>query len=131
MKVCIAVLGSDIFQKELMASDFYKADTYCIYDLVTADSFIFARTETTGSYLSIEELLERGVEAIISPNLRPMAGKILLDNGIVVYQSIGDSLKENIKLFKASELPEFNSVLVEAAGDSCGTSCSACKTKCN
>lgn len=131
MKVCIAVMGSNLLKKELMAPDFYKAEDYCIYDVDTKETSFFARSETTGSYLSIEELLERGVEAIISPNLRPMAGKILLDNGIVVYKSVSETVEDNINLFVASELPEFNSELVEAGGDSCGTSCSSCSsTKC-
>lgn len=128
MKVCLALMGAEMIKKNLMAPDFYKADDYCIYNINTKEAEYFSLDESTGSYLSIEEMTSRGVEAIITPNLRPMAGKILLDNGILVYKSMAETIEENIQLFTDDKLPEFTSEMVEAEGDSCGTSCASCKS---
>ena len=128
MKVCLALQGAELIKKELMALDFYKAEDYCICDIETKEMVYFTLDESTGSYLSINDMVEKGVEAIITPNLRPMAGKILLDNGIVVYKSMSETVEENIRFFSANRLPEFTSEMVEAEGDSCGSSCSSCKS---
>lgn len=128
MKVCLALMGAELIKKELMAPDFYKAEDYCICDIDTKELIYFSLDESTGSYLSISDMVDKGVEVIITPNLRPMAGKILLDNGILVYKSLSESVEENIQFFTEAKLPEFTSEMVEAEGDSCGTSCASCKS---
>ncbi len=87
MKVCLPILGDEGPNKERLANDFYKAQHYCIYDLEVNSSQIFSLDETHTVYLSMSELKNMEIQAIITPNLRPMAAKILFENEIEVYKA--------------------------------------------
>ncbi len=128
MKVCIPVLGDSELKKELLASDFYKANHYVIYDLSNDQSDIYTLESDTTVYLSMEEMHKMEIKAIITPNLRPMAAKILFENEIEVYKSTSSVVEENISLFKRGLLRDFTESMIES-GSSCSSgSCSSCSS---
>ncbi len=76
-----------------MAFDFYKTQYYCIYDMETDDSELYSLAESESIYLTMSEIKKMEIQAIITPNLRPMAAKILFENEIEVYKAAGAEVK--------------------------------------
>ena len=131
MKICIPVVGRNLALGNLMADDFYKANFYCVYDLGAEQNEVFTKEELMNRFgLDFKKGGEDDVvEAIISPNIRPMAFKILVDNQIKVFRPLGNQVDENIRLFKEHELDEHDVYSVERSGG-CGSSssCSSCSS---
>ena len=128
MKVCLPLMGDSNLKKELVAGDFYKAQHYCIYDLKTQESTIYSLTDSNSIYMSISEIKKLGIEAIITPNLRPMAAKILFENEIEVYKAGGNVVQENIDHLKRGLLRDFTAAMVESAKSCSSDSCSSCSS---
>ncbi len=129
MKVCIPVLGDSGLKKELLANDFYKANHYTIYDLSNDQSDIYTLDSEKTVYLNMGEMHKMEIKAIITPNLRPMAAKILFENEIEVYQSTSSVVEENISLLKRGLLKDFTESMIEQRGSSCSSgSCSSCSS---
>ena len=132
MKICIPVMGQNDKLIHFLANDFYKANFYCLYDLKTEKTEYFSKSDLMARFGL--DLRKGGgddtITAIISPNMRPMAYKILHDNQITVYRSLGNLVDENIALLKQGELSEYDPADVESS--SCGSSCSSCtSTSCS
>jgi len=131
MKVCIPVMGQNARLMCLLANDFYKADYYCLYDLHCDEMEHFSKSDLMSRFgLDLrkgdgEEL----ISAIISPNMRPMAYKILRDNQITVYRPESNLLEENIERLQRGVLSPYDPADVEDAL-SCGASCSSCSSTC-
>lgn len=128
MKVCLPILGDSSLKKELVANDFYKAHYYCIYDLDTESSSVFSLNDSNSIYLSISDIKKQDIQIIITPNLRPMAAKILFENEIEVYKSSGTIVKENISLYKRSLLNDFTLAMIENQKDCSSNTCSSCSS---
>lgn len=126
MKICIPVMGQHAKLVHFLANDFYKANAYCLYDLVNDKTEYFSKAELMTRFGL--DLRKGGgddaISAIISPNMRPMAYKILHDNQITVYSSLSNLVEESIFLLKKGELPLYDPNNVESS--SCGSSCSSC-----
>ena len=108
MKICMPIIGKNAALVNVMADDFYKANFYCVHDLERGDNEVFSKSELM---LRFGLDLRKGgeddvVKAIISPNVRPMAFKILKDNDIKVYQPNGKEVDVNIRLYKDELLHE-------------------------
>lgn len=132
MKVCLPILGDGGKEKELLANDFYKAQHYCIHNLKDNNFQIYSLNKTNSVYLSMSEMKKMGIQAIITPNLRPMAAKILFENEIEVYKAEGAEVKENISLYKKDVLKDFDATMVEQKSSCSSDSCSSCSsTSCN
>ena len=129
MKICIPVIGKNAALVNMLADDFYKANFYCVYDMLNDANEIFSKPELMHRFgLDLRKGGEHDtVEAIISPNVRPMAFKILKDNHIKVFKSNGNQVDVNIKLYKDELLHEHDIYSVEDPS-SCGLSCSSCSS---
>ncbi|MCW3787732.1 NifB/NifX family molybdenum-iron cluster-binding protein [Plebeiibacterium sediminum] len=131
MKVCLPVLGDSALKKELLANDFYKAQHYAIYDMLDKSTTIFSLADTDAIYLSMSEIKKLGIGIVITPNLRPMAAKILFDNEIEVYKASASLVEENISLLKRSLLKDFTESMIENKGGCSSDGCSSCSSSCN
>ncbi len=131
MKVCLPVLGDSALKKELLANDFYKAQYYAIYDMLDNSTTIFSLADTDAIYLSMSEIKKLEIGIIITPNLRPMAAKILFDNEIEVYKASASLVEENISLMKRSLLNDFTEAMIENKGGCSSDGCSSCSSSCN
>ncbi|WP_321287011.1 hypothetical protein [uncultured Sunxiuqinia sp.] len=129
MKVCIPVMGQSSQLTHFLADDFYKANFYCLVDMNSDQTAYFSKSdlmERFGLDLRKDDG-EGAIKAIISPNVRPMAYKILHDNEITVYRPNSNLVEENIDRLKRGELALYDPADVENAS-SCGSSCSSCST---
>ncbi len=129
MKICIPIVGKNKALVNLLAEDFYKANFYCVHDILANENEVFSKSELmtrfglnfrTGSS-------EDDVMAIISQNMRSLAYKILVDNGIKVFKAQGKLVDENLRLYKQKQLNEYDASCVEEP-ISCGSSCSSCSS---
>lgn len=130
MKICMPIIGKNAALVNILADDFYKANFYCVHDVAKGDSEIFSKPELMSRFgLDLRKGGEDDiVKAIISPNVRPMALKILKDNDIKVFRPNSKLVDENIQLYKESVLEEHDIYSVEDPS-SCGLSCSSCSSK--
>ncbi|WP_143525088.1 NifB/NifX family molybdenum-iron cluster-binding protein [Labilibacter marinus] len=128
MKVCLPIMGETSLKKELLAGDFYKAQHYCIYDMKNNSSSIYSLNDANSIYMSISEIKKLEIQAIITPNLRPMAAKILFENEIEVYQAGGNVVDENIDHLKRGLLRDFTEAMIESKKDCSPDACSSCSS---
>ena len=129
MKVCIPVMGQNAQLTHFLANDFYKANWYCLYDLNSDETTFFSKSDLMTRF-GLDLRREDGgdaIQAIISPNVRPMAYKILHDNNITVYRPESNLLEENIDRLKRGELSLYDPRDVESSS-SCSSSCSSCSS---
>ena len=126
MKVCMPILGESALKKELLAPDFYKAQHYNIIDIDTDQSSIYSLSDTSAIYLTMDEIKKLEIEAIITPNLRPMAAKILFENEIEVYKASASLVEENISLLKRGLLKDFTESMIESKSSCSSDGCSSC-----
>lgn len=129
MKICIPIIGKNEALVNVLAEDFYKANFYCVHDLDGDNNEVFSKPELMSRFgLDLRKGSEDDiVKAIISPNVRPMAFKILKDNNIKVYRPNGKLVDENIAAYKQAQLNEHDIETVEAPS-SCGLSCKSCSS---
>jgi predicted Fe-Mo cluster-binding NifX family protein len=113
-----------------MSDDFYKANFYCIHDLTNDHSQIVSKNELIEDFGPDfrKSKEETRITAVISPNIRPMAYKILADNAIEVFKAAGKLVSENIERFKKRELNHFPLNEVELSKSCSLSSCSSCST---
>lgn len=129
MKICIPVMGQNARLVHFLANDFYKANYYCLYHLESDEMTYFSKSELMTRFgLDLRKGDgEDGIGAIISPNVRPMAYKILHDNRIQVYRPVSNLVDENIERLKKQELPFYDPKDIENPS-ACGSSCSSCSS---
>ena len=129
MKICIPVMGQNARLVHFLANDFYKANYYCLYNLENDEIEYFSKSDLMARFgLDLRKGDgEEVIGAIISPNVRPMAYKILHDNSITVYRPVSNLVEENIALLKNGELSLYDPADVENPS-SCGSSCSSCSS---
>ncbi len=128
MKACLPIMGDSALTKELMANDFYKAQHYCIFDLDTEEYSLYSLTDSDSIYMSMSEIKKLDIQIIITPNLRPMAAKILFENEIEVYQAVGSVVSENIDHYKRGLLRDFTATMIESKKDCSPDACSSCSS---
>ncbi len=129
MKICIPVIGKNVALVNVLADDFYKANFYCVHDVLANQNEVFSKSELMTRFgLDLKKGSDDDiVKAIISPNVRPMAYKILVDNNIKVYRPQGKLVDDNIRLYKEQLLDEHDSGSIEEPS-ACGSSCSSCSS---
>ena len=130
MKVIIPVLN-DGDSKFILAEGFHNADYACIYDREN-NSYTWEATsnisEKSGN-LSVE-LKRRGIFAVISSYMPPLALELFRELGLQVYKSSGLNLRENIDNFLNEQLKELTP-LMAFSSSSCHGSCNSCGSSCN
>jgi len=132
MKICLPILGDSALKKELLANDFYKAQHYAIYDMADSSTTIYSLTDSESIYLSMSEIKKLDIKIIITPNLRPMAAKILFENEIEVYKANASLVEENISMLKRGLLKDFTQAMIENKSSCSSDGCSSCSsTSCN
>jgi predicted Fe-Mo cluster-binding NifX family protein len=129
MKICIPVMGQQARLSYFLANDFYKANDYCLYHLKSGEM----------EYLSKADLMDRfglnlregggddAIVAILSPNIHPLAYKILSDNNISVYRPSSNLIEENIESLKKGCLELYDPADISRSSG-CGSSCSSCSS---
>ena len=130
MKICIPVIGKNVALVNLLAEDFYKANFYCVHDVDVDQNEVLSKEELM---IRFGLDLRKGgandvIEAIISPNIRPMAYKILADNEIKVFRPLGNLVDENIRHFKELDLLEHDPNSVEQPMGCSSSSCKSCSS---
>ncbi|MGQ8337573.1 hypothetical protein ACUNWD_13575 [Sunxiuqinia sp. A32] len=128
MKICVPVLGHQNNGRYFMANDFYKANLYCLYNLETDEVEYFSKSELMTRF-GLDLRMpgsDEIISAIISPNVRPMAYKILHDNQVAIFKPTSNLVQENIELLKEGKLSLFEPRDIESS--SCGSSCSSCSS---
>ena len=131
MKICIPVIGKDTVLANQIDDDFYKANFYCVFDPDSGFKEVLTKDELTAAFgidLLKADQSDR-IKAVISPNIRTMAYKILSDNGIKVLKPLGKYVDENILLFKYRQLKEHGVDSVEVS-KGCNSECNNCSS-CN
>ena len=128
MKICIPVVGQNAAQTYFLADDFYKANYYCLYHLKSGEMEYFSKADLMYRFgLNLREGGDDAISAVLSPNMHPMAYKILCDNKIAVYRPESNLVEENIELLKKGRLSLYNPADVVNLS-SCGTSCNNCSS---
>ena len=129
MKICIPVIGKNAALVNLMADDFYKANFYCVYDEDSNLKEVLSKEELITLFgLDLRKSSNgSAIRAIISPNVRPLAYKILVDHGIGVFHPTGKCVDENIRLFTEKLLGEYDASGVEELRG-CASGCSSCSS---
>jgi predicted Fe-Mo cluster-binding NifX family protein len=74
------------------------------------------------------ELERKAVGAIITSKIHPMALKVLVNKGFDVYQSGGETVGENIRLYNECKLKKFSYKKAMDFANICDSECSDCST---
>lgn len=127
MKVILPTIG---FDSDTLADSFHNAEYTCIYDKEnnSSEKLTASSISETPDNMSIV-LKQKGIKNVISKSIPPMALKLFVDLGFNVYKAEGDSVEENILLFKEDKLKSFTEIEF-AATSSCTSSCSSCSSSC-
>lgn len=131
MKIGFPYLETNASGQVVLDSSFRTSPLFGVYDVkdesIAVADIRMQDNQQGGGLISFFETRE--VDVLISPECHPMAAKYFTDNEISIYQSQGRDLISNIEAFLQSRLKQFSASSVEQA-PSCGSSCSACSSKC-
>lgn len=125
MKIGYPAAGKDE-QRMFFSKDFVECGQIGIYNLEDNSIALTQKEEIKMGLL--QWLKENNIEAIVTPELAPMALNVFREENIKVYKSHGTLLQLNIELFKTGEL-ELLSFGTVKEGTSCNSgSCSSCSS---
>lgn len=106
MKIAIPV--NENHEQTKICPSFGRTPFYMIADTVTGERMIFenaAANQAGGAGISAaQSLVDRSVEAVISPRCGENAARVLSAAGIKMYKMEGDSVEENLKAFAEGAL---------------------------
>jgi len=128
MKIAIPII--DITKnKYLIADGLNVKGSLCLYDIET-NSGRWMKTLDLAPDMGelLHELERKAVGVIITGKIHPMALKVLVNKGFDVFQSSGNTLGENIKLYNESKLKKFSYKKAMDFATICGGECSTCST---
>lgn len=130
MKVAIPVV--DLNQnKNRIAGGLNVLGQICIFDSVKDESIWQKTLDLASDMGQLLLALERqDVSIIITRQVQPMALKVLVNKGFVVYKSIGDELEANIRFLSENVLIPFDMVAAKEFATVCGGECTVCETEC-
>ena len=126
----IAIPIQDIEKnKYTIASGLNVNGSLCLYDTDTEYGKWQKTTDlepNMGELLSAFEALS--ISVIITPQIHPMALKILSNKGFGVYKAKGNQLRENIQFFQNKTLDLFSHEDAMGLATVCGGECTTCST---
>lgn len=128
MKIAIPII--DITEnKYLIAGGLNVNGSICLYDIET-NSGRWMKTLDLAPDMGelLHELECKAVSAIITEKIHPMALKVLVNRGFDVFQSSGETLGENIRLYNESKLKRFSYKKAMDYANVCGGECTSCST---
>lgn len=128
MKVMLPVKEADPSRKEL-AEGFHNIQYVCIYDSsMKVCEWLEAKSLSTTPGGLNGELLQRGVNTIISLNVTPMVLNMFKRSSIEVLKAQSNDIDENIRLFNKSQL-ELYTANESRSYQACNkSSCSSCSS---
>jgi predicted Fe-Mo cluster-binding NifX family protein len=128
MKIAIPILDTDE-NKYTIANGLHVNGYLCLYDSDTnAGRWMKTLDLAPDMGELLHELERKAVGAIITERIHPMALKVLVNKGFEVYQSSGNTLGENIRLYNESKLKKFSYKKSFDFANVCGGECSDCAT---
>lgn len=129
MKIVIPIIDNDCEVKRI-ASSFHNSEYVCIYDSTSQSSeLVLARNISSSPGNLGNELMKRGIRAVISRQMPLMALGFFAESGLQVFQANGENIEENIRLFNLCQLPLLTAQLAKPTS-SCSGSCGSCNTVC-
>lgn len=130
MNVAIPILDIDC-NKNIIATGLNVNGFLCLYDNNNETSFLMRTLDLASDMGQLLPALEKKyVSIIITEQIHPMALKVLVNKGFVVYRSQGKSVEDNLVLYKNKKLVPFNMDGAMDFAEACGGACSSCATEC-
>lgn len=103
----------------------------CLYDTQTSELKWLKVSELASNLGELLPALEKhSVTEICSVGMHPMALKVLVNKGFIVYRAQGSNLRYNLSLWKAERLSTFGMKELMAETMGCGGGCESCETDC-
>lgn len=129
MKIGFPASGLSVEEKHLLSNDFVEGGIMGVYDTTTKTVEVVEK-ESLGKGL-LRWVSEKGIEAIITPELKAMALRAFRGHGISVFKAEGRLLALNIELLLNKNLNQFSLIEMSMENDSCSsTACSSCSSSC-
>jgi predicted Fe-Mo cluster-binding NifX family protein len=131
MKIAIPVVNVDT-QRNNIASSLSVIGSMCIYDTLKHSGSWMRTLDLAPNMGELLPALEReDVSVIITRQVQPMALKVLVNKGFMVYKSSGNQLEDNIMLYSLDKLSTFDMGAAMEFATICGGECDDCKTDCD
>lgn len=128
MKIAIPIIDTSA-NKYTLAGGLNVNGCLCLFDVETnAGRWIKTVDLAPDMGELLFELERKAVGAIITGKIHPMALKVLVNRGFDVFQSSGDTLGENIRLYNESKLKKFSYKKALDFANMCGGECNECET---
>jgi len=130
MKIAIPVIDKEL-QRNQIAGSLTVIGSLCIYDTDLKNGSWMKTLDLAPNMGELLPAFERNnISTIITKQIHPMALKVLVNRGILVYKSIGNELDNNILLLSNNELIPFDMEAAMQFATICGGECGDCKTEC-
>ena len=130
MKIVIPVVDKELQRNEI-AGSLTVIGSLCIYDTDLKNGSWIKTLDLAPNMGELLPAFERNnISTIITKQIHPMALKVLVNRGILVYKSIGNELDKNILLLSNNELIPFDMEAAMQYATICGGECGDCKTEC-
>ena len=130
MRIAIPVIDKEL-QRNQIAGSLTVIGSLCIYDTDLKNGSWMKTLDLAPNMGELLPAFERNnISTIITKQIHPMALKVLLNRGILVYKSIGNELDNNILLLSNNELIPFDMEAAMQFATICGGECGDCKTEC-
>ena len=130
MRIAIPVIDKEL-QRNQIAGSLTVIGSLCIYDTNLKNGSWMKTLDLAPNMGELLPAFERNnISTIITKQIHPMALKVLVNRGILVYKSIGNELDNNILLLSNNELIPFDMEAAMKFATVCGGECGDCKTDC-
>ena len=130
MKIVFPVTDMNLYKCQV-ASSLNVMGFLCIYDTINHKARWMKTLDLAPNMGELLPALEREhVNTIIAKQVQPMALKILVNKGFMVYQSVADYMGENLSLLKADKLKLYDMGSAMSIAKVCGGECDDCSTMC-
>lgn len=131
MKIAIPVIDKDL-QRNRIAGSLSVVGSLCIYNTETKEGSWMKTLDLAPNMGELLPAFERNnISTVITKQVHPMALKVLVNRGIVVFKSVGDELETNLQFLSNNALIPFDMEAAMQFATVCGGECSDCSTDCD
>lgn len=128
MKIAIPIIDATE-NKYMLANGLSVTGFLCLFDIdKNAGRWVKTLDLAPDMGQLLSELERKAVGAIITSKIHPMALKVLVNKGFDVYQSGGETVGENIRLYNESKLKKFSYKKAMDFANICDSECGDCST---